>query len=120
MRLAITAQGTTLDSPLDPRFGRARHFVLFDTESETLHTHDNQQNLSAAQGAGIQAAQTVVCLGASALLTGHVGPKAFAVLRAGNVAVYVGLGGTIRDAIEQWRSGTLVPAEDADVDGHWA
>ena len=76
-------------------------------------------NLNAPQGAGIQAAQAVVRLGAHAVLTGNVGPKAFAALQAGQVAIYPGASGTVRQALEQWQSGSLQPAPKANVEGHW-
>ena len=33
MKLAVTSQGNNLQSSLDPRFGRARYFVIVDTET---------------------------------------------------------------------------------------
>ncbi len=120
MKLVITAQGPTLDSPVDPRFGRARYFLLVDSDTGSFTAHDNVQNLNAAQGAGIQAAQTAVELGAEAVLTGNVGPKAFATLQAGQVAVYPDATGTVREAVEQWRSGSGQPAAKATVQGHWS
>lgn len=119
MRVAISAQGPGLESPVDPRFGRARHFVLVDTDSGEFAGHDNAQNLNAPQGAGIQAAQAVARLGAEAVLTGHVGPKAFAVLKAANIVVCTGASGTVREAIDSFKSGKLQPAQTADVEGHW-
>ena len=119
MRVVVTSQGTSLDDLVDPRFGRATHFVLVDTDSGEFSGHDNAQNLQAAQGAGIQAAQAVARLGAEAVLTGHVGPKAFATLRAGNLAVYTGVTGTVRDAIKQFQAGQLKLAAQANVEGHW-
>jgi len=93
---------------------------LVDTETGELSSHDNAQNLNAPQGAGIQAGQTVARLGAEAVLTGHVGPKAFTTLRAANVAVYTGVSGTVKEAIEQFKNGRLTLAANADVQGHWA
>lgn len=119
MRLVITSQGATLDSPVDPRFGRARYFLFLDTESGDEAAHDNAQNLSAPQGAGIQAAQTVARLGAQAVLTGHVGPKAFSTLKAAGVSVVTGAGGTVREAVQQYQAGKLQAVEKADVQGHW-
>ena len=75
MKIIITSEGTSLESPVDPRFGRAKHFILVDTDTGEFSSHDNAQNLNAPQGAGIQAAQTVARLGAEAVLTGHVGPR---------------------------------------------
>jgi len=119
MKVVVTAQGPGLDSPVDPRFGRARQFVLVDSDSGEFTAHDNAQNLNAPQGAGIQAAQTVARLGAEAVLTGHVGPKAFSTLRAGKVAIYTGVSGTVREAVERFKAGQLQAADAADVEGHW-
>jgi predicted Fe-Mo cluster-binding NifX family protein len=120
MKIVITAEGPNMESPIDPRFGRAKYFLLIDSETGSSTAHDNAQNLNAAQGAGIQAAQNVVGLGAEAVLTGNVGPKAFATLQAGQVAIYTGATGTVRDALDQWRSNKLQAAGKANVQGHWS
>jgi len=120
MKLAVTTQHPDLDSPVDPRFGRAPYFLLIDTETDAVTVYDNHQNLSAVQGAGIQAAQLVSEAGAQAVLTGHVGPKAFATLQAGQIAIYAGVAGTVRQALEKWRAGQLQPAATANVEGHWS
>lgn len=119
MKIIVTSQGPGLDSPVDPRFGRAKCFVLFDTETGQVSVHDNAQNLNAPQGAGIQAAQAVARLGAEAVLTGNVGPKAFTTLQAANVAIYTGASGTVGEAIEQYKSSQLSFAAKANVEGHW-
>lgn len=120
MKVVVTAQGSSLDSPVDPRFGRARFFLLVDTETGNFTAHDNVQNLNAPQGAGIQAAQTVVQLGTEAVLTGNVGPKAFATLQAARVAVHPGAMGTVREALEALHAGRLPSAGKANVEGHWS
>ncbi|MFP4140748.1 MAG: NifB/NifX family molybdenum-iron cluster-binding protein [Phycisphaerae bacterium] len=119
MKIAITAQNPSLESPVDTRFGRAAHFVVVDTESGDVSTVSNTQNLQAAQGAGIQAGRAVVALGVKALITGHVGPKAFATLQAGGIDVYTTTAETVAQAIEQFKAGQLAPAAGADVEGHW-
>ena len=120
MKVAVTSQGRESSSPVDPRFGRAKFFVVVDTESDEFSVADNAQNLNAAQGAGIQAGKNVVDLGVAAVITGHVGPKAFATLQAGGIAIYTGAGGTVADAIEQFKAGKLKPSGKADVEGHRA
>jgi predicted Fe-Mo cluster-binding NifX family protein len=120
MKIVVTSQGATLDSPVDARFGRAPRFLLVDADTLQAEAHDNAQNLNAPQGAGIQAAQAVYHLGAAAVITGNVGPKAFATLKAAGIAVYLGASGTCREAVEQFQKGRLRLADSANVEGHWA
>ena len=120
MKIAITATGTTPESPLDARFGRAAYFLVFDPETNTWETVENTQNLNAAQGAGIQAAQTIVKAGAGALVTGHCGPKAFRVLAAAGIKVYNTDASTITEALTRYRAGQLTEATAANVESHWA
>lgn len=119
MLICISSQGPDLDSQVDPRFGRAAQFIMVDTETGEAKAVDNKQNLQAAQGAGIQAAQTVANTGAKALVTGHCGPKAFVTLKAAGIAVYTGGTGTVAQALEDFKAGKLEKASGADVEGHW-
>ena len=120
MKIAVTSTGDSLESPVDPRFGRAASFLVIDTETGESSAHSNEQNLNAAQGAGIQAAQTVEKLGVEWVLTGHCGPKAFRVLQAAGVRVATGVEGTVAEAFGRFRAGDLKASESADVEGHWA
>ena len=120
MKVAITAQGPSLDSQVDPRFGRAKHFIVLDIDSNEFSVHDNTQNMQAVQGAGIQAGQTVVALGVDAVITGNVGPKAFMALQAGNIQIHPRASGTVQEALAQFKAGMLPAAEGANVNGHWA
>ena len=119
MKVCITSQGSDLQSPVDPRFGRAAAFVIIDSETGKAEVLDNKQNLQAAQGAGIQAAQKVAGSGAKAVITGHCGPKAFSVLNSAGIQIYTGASGTVSEAFEDWKAGKLKKAGSADVEGHW-
>ena len=119
MIVAITSQGTDLDSEVDPRFGRARYFLVLNTETDQVEAHDNEQNLNAVQGAGIQAARNVKALNVEEIITGNIGPKAFDVLNATGIRIFLGAKGTVRQAVEQWKAGELKKTENANVNGHW-
>ncbi len=119
MKIAFSTSGEELSAPMDRRFGRAAKFLIYDLENETFTVIDNQQNLNAGQGAGIQSAETVVQSGAQALVTTHCGPKAFRVLSAAGVAVYNSDSDTVAEALEQFKTGRLQPLQKADVEGHW-
>ncbi len=119
MKIAVTAQGRDLDAAVDPRFGRATCFVVVDTETGAFSVTDNAQNLNAPQGAGIQAGKNVVDLGVEALITGNVGPKAFATLTAAGIAIHTGATGSVGEAIEQFKAGALESAAGATVEDGW-
>jgi predicted Fe-Mo cluster-binding NifX family protein len=118
MKVIVTTTGETLDAPVDPRFGRAARFILVVDESQGFRVIENSQNLNAAQGAGLQAAEVVSRAGADCVLTGHCGPKAFKALSAAGIRIYTGVGGTVAEALERLRSGELKRAESADMEGH--
>jgi len=119
MKIAISTQGNTAESPVDERFGRAKGFMIFDDETGSFAYLDNIQNLSAMQGAGIQSAKTIIDSGATVLITGNVGPKAFTTLNAASVQIFCGASGSVQDALSQYKAGTLKPAAGANVEGHW-
>lgn len=119
MKVAVTSSGKTLDSALDPRFGRALYFLIVDTETMALEVKENTQNLNLPQGAGIQAGKTVADAGVEAVITGNCGPKAFNVLNAANIKVITGVSGTITEAVEQFKAGALQHAGGPNVEGHW-
>jgi len=119
MKIVLTTSGNDLNAPLDSRFGRAPKFLVYDLDTGTYEVVDNQQNLNATQGAGIQSAQTVASLGAQALITGHCGPKAFRVLFAAGIKIFNTDAATVAEALDRYRSGKLIEASVADVEGHW-
>jgi len=119
MKLAISSKGKSLDSEIDPRFGRAGYFLIVDPETLALEVIENRQNLQLPQGAGIQAAQTVVEHGAKVVLTGNCGPKAYQVLRAAGVQLAVGVSGLVQEAINQYKQEKINFAQAPNVEGHW-
>lgn len=119
MKIAVSTQGQDLNSALDPRFGRASGFLIYDDQSGEAEYISNTQNLQAMQGAGIQTAQNVAQSGAKAVISGHVGPKAFSALKAGGIAIYLCAQGTVQEALDALKAGTLTQAQDADKPGHW-
>lgn len=118
MKIIVTSIGRSLDSPMDPRFGRAARFVLFDDQSQAFEIIENAQNVNATQGAGLQAAEIVSRARADCVLTGHCGPKAFKALTAAGIRVYTGVDGTVEEALTRLRAGQLKQADSADSEGH--
>jgi predicted Fe-Mo cluster-binding NifX family protein len=121
MKIAITSTGRQKGAPVDPRFGRASYFILAEVDENVtfLDVVPNTQNQQSPQGAGIQSAQTIHANKAEAVVTGHVGPKAYRALAAAGIAIYLTTGGTVQEAAEAYLSGYLTRAQSADVEGHW-
>lgn len=118
-KVIVSASGQNLEAEVAPRFGRAPYFLLVNPESMEYEVVANQQNFQAAQGAGIQSAALVARYKPSALLTGYCGPKAFDTLQAARIEVIVGVKGSVREAVQQFRSGKLSPAGSPNAAAHW-
>jgi predicted Fe-Mo cluster-binding NifX family protein len=106
MKICITSEGASLDSKIDPRFGRCRYFMIVDTNTMAFRSIENT-NLQASGGAGIQSGQLMASHQIKAVLTGNVGPNAFQTLQAGGIEIFTGLSGTVREAIEKYKEGAL-------------
>jgi predicted Fe-Mo cluster-binding NifX family protein len=107
MKIAIASSGKTLESQVDPRFGRCPYFLIIDSETEDFEVFENTAG-QVPRGAGISAAQIIVDKGAGAVIAGNFGPNAINVLGASEVKIFGGVFGVIaKEAIKQYRSGEL-------------
>jgi predicted Fe-Mo cluster-binding NifX family protein len=118
MKIAVTSTGKTMDSQVDPRFGRAACFIIIDTETMDFSVIDNE-NVAASGGAGISSAKTVIDAGAQAVLTGNCGPNAERALSAAGIKLYTGLTGTVAEAVELFKGGGLTEAAGPNVQSHF-
>jgi predicted Fe-Mo cluster-binding NifX family protein len=116
MKIAVSAAGPSLDDLVDPRFGRCACFLIVDTNSMEFEVIENSsKNLSG--GAGIEAAQRVAGQGVSHVLTGTCGPNAEKVLAAAGIRTVDGCSGTVREAVERFRSGSVSSEQRPAVSG---
>lgn len=118
MKIAVTSTGKTLDSQVDPRFGRAACFIIIDTETMDFSAIENE-SVAAAGGAGISSAKTVIDAGAQAVITGNCGPNAERTLTAGGIKLYVGVTGTVAEAVELFKNGKLTETTEPNVQTHF-
>jgi predicted Fe-Mo cluster-binding NifX family protein len=117
MKIAVTSTGKTLDSQVDPRFGRANCFIIIETETMD-HSVVENASIAAAGGAGISAAKAVAGTGAEAVLTGNCGPNAQRTLDAAGIELYTNVAGTVAEAVERFKSGELTIADGPNVQSH--
>ena len=118
MKIAVSSTGNTIDSSIDPRFGRCGLFLIVDTETMEVELIRND-SLSAAHGAGIGAAQKVSSMGVKAVITGHVGPNAHMALSRAGIDIYTVQQGTVKEAVELLNKGGLRRVSSPTVGGHF-
>jgi len=117
MKIIVTATKDDLDSPVDSRFGRCQYFITVDTETLDFSAQENSQK-NAIGGAGVQAAQTVANEKVDAVVTGSVGPNAFQTLNVAGVKIFTGAQGTVKDAVEAFKQGSLEETDSSTVQSH--
>lgn len=113
MRIAFTANGTTWDSMIDPRFGRTEFIVVYDVETKELTTLDNSAIQEEAHGAGTATVQKLYDLKPDVLVTGNgPGENAAAALKHLNIQIFVNAHNmTLKQAYESYKSGKLKKIE---------
>ncbi len=100
-KICITAKGDSLDSKVDPRFGRAVYFHIYDPQKEEWEVLVNE-NIEAAHGAGVQSAQLTAGRNVAVVLTGECGPNAERILSAAGVKIITGTTGTVKEALSNY------------------
>lgn len=109
MNIAFTAKGTTMDAPMDARFGRTEYFLVYNETTKELVSFDNRAIESEAHGAGPKTAQRLAELKADVLITGNgPGGNASSVLKTTGITVYIGAGDmSVQEAYDAYKSGKL-------------
>jgi predicted Fe-Mo cluster-binding NifX family protein len=117
MKICITSEGGSLDSKVDPRFGRCQYFIFVDTDTLESEAIGNP-NTESMGGAGIQSAQLVSSKKVKTVVTGNVGPNAFQTLQAAGIEIFTGASGTVKEAIEKFKKGEFKAVSGPSVNSH--
>ncbi|MCK4414457.1 MAG: DUF5320 family protein [Candidatus Eisenbacteria sp.] len=118
MKIAVTSTGSTLDDQVEMRFGRCAYFLIIDPDTLEFEAIPNP-NIAVGGGAGIQSAQLMANKDVSVVLTGNCGPNAFETFGAAGIQVITGVSGQVRQAVQQYKSGTLGSASSPSVQSHF-
>ena len=101
MIIAVTAKEASLQSEVDPRFGRAAYFLIANSSTGEVYAHDNTEGIDAANGAGTGASQLLAEYKVDVLYTGHVGPKAAEVLDKAKITYHEHTEGTVEEVLSR-------------------
>ena len=118
MRIVVSANGSSLDTEIDPRFGRCSYFIIVNSETMEFEAIDNTSAM-AAGGAGISASQMIASKDVQVVLTGNCGPNAHQVLSSVGIQVITGVSGKVKDAIEDYRTGKFKASSQPNVPDHF-
>jgi predicted Fe-Mo cluster-binding NifX family protein len=118
MKIAVTANGPTLEADIDPRFGRCQYLVLIDPDNMNFEAVENSAGM-ASGGAGTATAQIIADRGVEAVITGNCGPNAYQVLAAAGIKVITRASGKVSEAVQDFKSGKLRASSQPNVTGHY-
>lgn len=116
MKVAISATGKDLEASIDERFGRSRYFIVVETDDMSYEVIENT-NADLSTSAGIQSASLVASKGVEAVITGNCGPKAMQVFAETTISVITGQHGMIKNIVEKFKNGSLMPSTRGNVPG---
>jgi len=106
MLIAITSEGTDLNSPASEKFGRSPFIIFYDTGENTFESLRNPFT-NIFDEAGIQTSQIIIEKNVSALITIEIGLNAFRFLRSAGIDVYLCAEKSISEVVLDFVEGKL-------------
>jgi predicted Fe-Mo cluster-binding NifX family protein len=96
-----------LEDSVCEHFGRAPTYTVVDTD--TGHVRVIRNSSEHMGGAG-KPPEQIAATGADVLVCSGLGPRAIDMLCSYGIAVYIGATGTVKQAVESYKRGSLTPA----------
>jgi len=111
MKIAVSAQQPTLQSPVGQRLGTSAYLIFLDTRTMTFEAVPNPAAAD-QRTFGLQAVVLAIDRQVDALLTGYCSPMAIRYLSESGIKVATGLTGTVADAVAEYRQQLLATPVD--------
>ncbi|MCG6956557.1 MAG: NifB/NifX family molybdenum-iron cluster-binding protein [Gemmatimonadetes bacterium] len=99
MRIGVTAKGTTLDSPVETRFGRCPYVIVVEGDTTGMEILPNPY-AGESGGSGNRLVSLIASHRVDVVLTGWPGPNSFAALESAGIRIVKGCSGTVRQALD--------------------
>ncbi|MCK9273688.1 MAG: hypothetical protein M0P57_01200 [Syntrophales bacterium] len=103
MKIAISADGSTMDAKVALRLSVAKYFLIVDVDSGAFEAVPSSINRH-TRGAGVQTVMTAVNRGANVIITGYCSPGIIDQLKENGIEVLTEIKGTVKDALEHYRA----------------
>ncbi|MHC1574796.1 MAG: NifB/NifX family molybdenum-iron cluster-binding protein [Candidatus Methanogasteraceae archaeon] len=110
MKVCIPTEGDGgIEDSVGQHFGRVPTYTVVDADTGDVEVF---QNTSEHRGGAGLPPEIISKTGTHIMLCGGLGPKAVQMFEQYGIDVFVGAQGTVRDAIEAWKQGSLMEATD--------
>ena len=117
MKIVIPADIMSTDSSVCQSFGRTPYYAVYNTETCNTEFIENSA-ASSAGGAGIKAAQMIVDIGASIIITFRCGENAANVLLPAGIKIFTAQNNTVAMNIKLFIENKLLPLSDIHAGFH--
>ena len=116
MRICLPTMGNKgLQESVYNHFGSARYFTIYDTESKSIETKENN-NEHQSHGA-CQPVQVLAKFKINAVLTSGMGKRAVMMFNQAGIKVYILDGETVSEAVNKFEQGQLIEIDPQNACG---
>ena len=115
MKIAVSADGPTLDAKVANRFSTAEYLLIIDLDTSEYEAVPNPF-ATGQHGAGVQAIVLAVSRGAEAVLTGYTSPAVVSQFQSSETVVLTGMTGTVRDVVAQYKATSSLGASETETE----
>ncbi len=102
MKLLLTTDGETLESKIAKRFGEAKYYIIYDTETKEIDAKINEGH-DDNHSSLIKLARE----GVTTFIVGNCGPNAFKVLKKHSARLFLARMMIAKDALEKFNNNEL-------------
>jgi len=110
MKIAFAVNGENLKAEIAPHFGRAKNFLIYDTETKSFEVYSNPEILGKELPPDF-----LNRLGVDVVLAFSLGPMAFEKFKKFGIKTYKTKEGTISENIEFLEKTKLSPLSKEDI-----
>jgi predicted Fe-Mo cluster-binding NifX family protein len=110
MKVAFATNGKNLEGEIALHFGRAKNFLIYDTEKEIFEVFENPEIEGREFPPDFLAKQ-----GVKAVIAFSLGPRAFEKFKNYKIEVFKATDGTILENIEKFKEGELKKLSKDDI-----
>jgi predicted Fe-Mo cluster-binding NifX family protein len=102
MKIAIPCKVDCDRSPLEERFGRSRHFAIFDQDTSSCEFVTLSEFIDGGS-AGLFIAKQLIDKGVDVVIAGMIGPNVEQAFREANIKIIPNQYGNISDILKEYR-----------------